>query len=63
MAKWVALAMLIAGIVAVLKAMNMDSTSSFNDGSFLVQIVLFILGGALGLGGLLTFAVIAFNHL
>lgn len=63
MAKWIALAMLIAGIVAVLKAASMDSTSSFNDGSFLVQIVLFILGGVLGLGGILTFAVIAFNHL
>lgn len=63
MTKWVALAMIVAGIVAILKAMNMDSTSSFEDGSFLGQISLFVIGAVLGIGGIGTIAVLAFRHL
>ena len=61
--KWLALALIIAGIASIVAAFRSDSASSFEDGSFLGEIGLFVLGACLGLSGLVMFAVLLFRSL
>jgi hypothetical protein len=46
--KWIALAMIVSGIVAIVDATSMDGESSFENGKFLVEMVL-------GIGGIVCF--------
>jgi|EndMetStandDraft_5_1072996.scaffolds.fasta_scaffold629948_1 hypothetical protein len=48
--RWIALAMIVAGIAGVLSAEWLDPKSSFESGTFLVEIVL-------GIGGIICFVV------
>lgn len=63
MAKWIALALVIAGIAAIVKAARKDPRASFDDGSFIGVIVLYVIGIVLVIAGLIVFAVILFQRL
>ncbi len=61
--KWIAILLIILGLTSIVAAVKMDSSSSFDDGSFLVQIA-FAVGGVALLGvGFLILGVLVFMGL
>lgn len=58
--KWVALALIVAGIVLLIKAVRRDHDASFDDGSFLGE-MLDVIGGIVCLAaGVIWLAVLLF---
>ncbi|MDE2096850.1 MAG: hypothetical protein KGL39_06345 [Patescibacteria group bacterium] len=61
--KWAALLMLLSAIIVFAGAMLWNKTASFEGGSFIGVILLFLLSFALAAGGIGTFAVLLFRAL
>lgn len=61
--KWLALGFALVGIAAIVAGFKLDKISSFDDGSFINELVLFIAGGVCVLIGVAMFAVLAFANL
>ena len=59
--KWLALVFVVIGVVAIAKGIAMNSTSSFDNGTFLGQMVLWG-GGVCFVGiGIAIFLIVAFQ--
>lgn len=50
--KWIPLALIAVGIALLIWAMRSDRTSSFDDGTFIIQIAAILFGGALIIAGI-----------
>lgn len=63
MQKWIILCLIIFGIISLLQSYRMDATSSFEDGSFLVQMIAAVVGIGCIVVGIIWFLVLLFNGL
>lgn len=58
--KWIALSLIGVGLALILYAFNSDRTSSFDGGSFVLQMLALLAGGGLMLGGIVWIIVLVF---
>lgn len=58
--KWIALALIIVGVVLLIRAFTLDRTSSFDDGSFILQILVGGLGAVLIAAGIIVLLAMLF---
>ncbi len=63
MQKWIAIALIAAGLVPLAVALKRDKKSSFDDGSFLAEIGALLLGGGLIAAGVIWLFALAFLKL
>lgn len=61
--KYVALALIAVGIMLIIYAIKADSTSSFDDGSFMIQIAAGGIGALSIVGGVVIIIMLAFMGL
>jgi hypothetical protein len=61
--KWIALALVVLGIVAVVVASKLDDKASFDDGSFVGTILLGMAGSVSVVSGVIWLAVLFFMEL
>lgn len=57
---WLPLALMVLGILALVKAWHMGRTSSFHDGTFATEMKLMIGGGVSAVVGVLWFGALLF---
>ncbi len=55
--RWIPLVLIFIGVFAIIKAVLMDRTSSFDDGSFIVQGMVGIVGGVCVVAAIIAFLV------
>jgi len=63
MQKWIILSLVIFGIILLVISYKVDKKTSFEDGSFLVQMVAIIAGILFIIVGIIWFLVLIFNGL